>query len=71
MNTQKGSTTFDGKREIELLRGPSLNKSTASSEAEKHRQPSNAIGSVSIEPACHHIHFEPSAPTEITKGVHT
>jgi hypothetical protein len=34
MNTLIGSTTFDGKREIELLRDPSLNKSTAYTEVE-------------------------------------
>lgn len=52
VNTQIGSTTFDGKRRIEFLRGPSLKKLTAYPES-----------------ADHHIHFEPSAPTEITKGV--
>jgi len=34
MNTLIGSTTIDRKREIELLRDPSLNKSTAYTEVE-------------------------------------
>ena len=34
MNTLIGSATIDGKREIELLRDPSLNKSTAYTEVE-------------------------------------
>jgi pimeloyl-ACP methyl ester carboxylesterase len=35
MNTQIGTATFDGKRGIELLRDPSLNKSTVYTQAEK------------------------------------
>jgi len=38
MNTQVGSATSDGKRGIELLRDPSLNKSIAYTEAEKQAE---------------------------------
>jgi len=71
VNTQIGSTTFNGKRRIELLCGPSLNKSTACTEAEKHRQPSNIIQSVvdRAYPAIRFIPNRPVRPTEVTKGV--
>jgi hypothetical protein len=69
MNGQIGGTTVDRTRRIELLRGPSLNKSTAYTEPETLGQPSNVIWSVSTERACHRIDSELSVPTEVTKGV--
>ena len=71
MNSKIGGTTFNGKRRIELLCGPSLNKSTACTQAEKHRQPSNVIRSVidRAYPAIRFIPNRPVRPTELTKGV--
>src|SRR6476646_3403378 len=45
MNTQIATTTFEGKRGIDLLRDSSLNKSTASTEVEKQ-----ALGIVKPHP---------------------
>src|SRR5713101_6610878 len=38
MNTQAGSTTFDGKRGTDVLREPEINKSTAFTEEEEERE---------------------------------
>jgi len=66
VNTQIGNTTFNGKRRMELLCGPSINKLTACTGAEKHRQPSNVSDLLSTEHTCHQIHSEPSGPSDRT-----
>ena len=55
MNTQIATTTFEGKRGIDLLRDPSLNKSIANTEAEKQ-----ALGIVKPHPESSEVPVRPS-----------